>query len=164
MAYENLVKTKKGQTVCEKLPYFCGACVECLSFLIEENGFEKAIIEANGREYQVKFKKSNLVIGLSYEMGSLPSVFILFNDKIIDLSEIDSNFLEKNFLHKYKIHSTIRNMLNESYSNVNGYIGTMGKIWNDNKQKIISEIRDHVFFMSVLIKNNLNKILSLMDK
>ncbi len=160
MAYEEFVSSKKGQEACVSIPYFCGECIEAFKFLILEHNFEKAIIRLIGREYKIEFRKKNLRIYISYEMGNLPMISIFNNGKEINLKEIDPKFSENYYLQKFKLHTQIRSMLNVNYSSVDNYINAVSDFWNLNKQGIMDEVKMYVDFIGNTVKENFAKILN----
>lgn len=160
MLFENYVKTKKGQKACVDIPYFCGACVESCDFLIDKYGFEKAEIDLVGREYQVQFKKADLTIGFSYEMGNLPQLSVLKSSKELSLESVDKGFSENAFLSLYGAHRQIRAMLNCEYSSTNDYTSAISNFWSSNKKEIMAEVEKHVYYLCKVLRKNLSKVLN----
>lgn len=150
--YSLYVKSKEDIKKCNEIPYFCGYSIEIFSYLIDEYSFEKAEIEIKGREYQVIFKRENFVIKIVYEMGTLPEVYLLRNNRFVNLDEVSDEYKKLFNTEKYKLHNKIQEIINRPNISVSNYIKTLGSLWDDNKEEIIQEIKTYLHETSIFLK------------
>jgi hypothetical protein len=158
--YLNYVKTEKDAKFCDKIPYFCGEVIKDFKYLIDEFKFEKAKIKFITREYHITFRRKNILINLIYEMGSLPIISIVYRNIKTDVFDENINLNELLNIDNYKIHKMFIEINNSEYLGVDNYIKTIGKLWYENKDEIIKEIKTSIFDLSIILKNNMNIILN----
>ncbi len=164
--YKKYIQKQKDIRICEKDIYFFRPCIDGFKFLIDEYRFEKAGITI-GRERKVKFKRNNLILIIIYEMGSLPCLDLeqtnTKNKKIsTTLKKIVEKFNSVKSFGDYPLHLKFQIVRNSNKS-VEGYMKTLSKLWDENKEIILNEVRERVKEISKEVKNNMNTILPLIE-
>ncbi len=154
-------------SICKKDIYFCRPCIDGFKFLIDEYRFEKASITI-GRECEVRFKRSNLILAIVHPWGSLPYLDLeqtnTKNKKTsTTLKKIVKKFNSVESLGDYPLYLKFQKVRNSNKS-VEDYIKILGKLWDENKEIILNEVRERVKEISKVVKNNMNTILFFIEE
>jgi len=158
---EKYLKTKKDIKLCNDNPIFCENCIKKFRFLIEKYGFEKASVKLLGTEYQIIYKNKYLALIVVFEIGTLPYIKIIKDNKKEFLFEnVISNYRGIISKNKFPNHFKLADMLNKDYKSTNDYIKLVGKMWNDNKDELIAEIKYCIEILGELIRSHIKEILT----